>query len=57
MLAAADDDDADSTLAANPYLKAIFGYSSDAGDADLAPFAAAIGLALAYMVPCASTAK
>ena len=40
MLAAAADDEADSTLAANPYLKAIFGYSSDAADADLAPFAA-----------------
>ncbi len=41
MLTAADDDAAGSTLAANPYLKAIFGYASDASDADLAPFAAA----------------
>ena len=40
-LLTAGDDAAGSTLAANPYLKAIFGYASDASDDDLAPFAAA----------------
>jgi two-component system NtrC family sensor kinase len=39
LLTAADDDAGGSTLAANPYLKAIFGYASDAADADIAPFA------------------
>jgi PAS domain S-box-containing protein len=33
-------DAADSTLAANPYLKQIFGYPSDTSDDDLSPFAA-----------------
>ena len=41
MLTAADDDAAGSTLAANPYLKPIFGYAADAADADVAPFAPA----------------
>jgi PAS domain S-box-containing protein len=40
LLIPADDGAGGSTLAANPYLKAIFGYSSDAADADVAPFAA-----------------
>lgn len=31
-------DAADSTLAANPYLKQIFGYPADTADADLSPF-------------------
>jgi PAS domain S-box-containing protein len=31
-------DAADSTLAANPYLKQIFGYSTDTADAELSPF-------------------
>ena len=34
-------DGVDSTLAANPHLKQIFGYSADAADADVAPFASA----------------
>ena len=34
-----DDDGGGSTLAANPHLKAIFGYTADAADADIAPFA------------------
>jgi two-component system cell cycle sensor histidine kinase/response regulator CckA len=39
-LAPPDVDAADSTLAANPHLKQIFGYAADAPDADVAPFAA-----------------
>jgi two-component system NtrC family sensor kinase len=39
LLTAATDDGGGSTLAANPYLKAIFGYTSDAADAEIAPFA------------------
>jgi PAS domain S-box-containing protein len=39
LLTAAGDDAPGTTLAANPHLKAIFGYSSDAADADIAPFA------------------
>jgi len=41
LLTTANDDAAGATLAANPYLKAIFGYTSDAADADVAPFAPA----------------
>jgi len=33
-------DDVDSTLAANPHLRQIFGYPADTPDADVAPFAA-----------------
>ena len=39
MLTTADDDEGGPTLAANPYLKAIFGYTSDAADTEVAPFA------------------
>ena len=39
LLDPADDGAAGSTLAANPYVKAIFGYTSDARDAAVAPFA------------------
>jgi signal transduction histidine kinase/CheY-like chemotaxis protein len=39
LLTPADDDARDSTLAANAYLKAIFGYTADAPDGDVAPFA------------------
>src|SRR5687768_5024159 len=39
LLTTADDDAGGSTLAANPYLKAIFGYTSDAADAGVEPFA------------------
>jgi len=38
-LAPSDVDATDSTLAANPHLKQIFGYPADAADADVAPFA------------------
>jgi PAS domain S-box-containing protein len=38
-LAPPDADGTDSTLAANPHLKQIFGYPADAADADVAPFA------------------
>jgi PAS domain-containing protein len=38
-LAPSDVDAADTTLAANPHLKQIFGYPVDAADADVAPFA------------------
>ena len=41
LLTAANDEAPGSTLAANPYLKAIFGYPADAADADIAPFAQA----------------
>ena len=41
LLTTATDDAAGATLAANPYLKAIFGYTSDAADTDVAPFAPA----------------
>jgi two-component system NtrC family sensor kinase len=39
LLTTADDGTADATLAANAYLKAIFGYTADAPDAGVAPFA------------------
>jgi PAS domain S-box-containing protein len=39
LLTIADDDAAGATLAANAYLKTIFGYTADAPDADVAPFA------------------
>jgi PAS domain S-box-containing protein len=39
LLTTADDGAAGDTLAANAYLKAIFGYTADAPDADVAPFA------------------
>ena len=39
LLTTADDGAADATLAANAYLKAIFGYTADAPDAGVAPFA------------------
>ena len=39
LLTSADDGAGSSTLAANAYLKAIFGYTTDAPDAEVAPFA------------------
>jgi two-component system NtrC family sensor kinase len=39
LLTAAEDGTAGSTLAANKYLKAIFGYGADTPDADVVPFA------------------
>jgi PAS domain S-box-containing protein len=39
LLTAADDGPGGSTLAANPYLRAVFGYNSDAPDGEVRPFA------------------